>query len=837
MPAVTASRRCWFYAYEFSAIILDELHWKENSWPHLISPRAQFCAALATICEHGLNISCDGKWLHASVIALRTASPNHSNDEPFKLLQARLANLNAETNARLFWIVDAFLQSYHEEKRPWYRIYDITRWHTDDQFSDFQLIPERDLPWIRQALSDTSRDADERSLLLEMVKLSALPANLSKDALESVKLLIEDNATLLQAFNDWLRPVAKSAELIQMEKESEDRQKKAEQKTKDAYASWVQFWHEISNQPEQAFSDEKQFDTCWNLWQAMFVDQHNRRSSDWNRHLIERQFSKQITDIFRLALMRIWRQDHPTLPSERAEGERNTYLTRWLLGLSGIYAEAEDPDWARKISGDEAQLAARYALLELNDFPLWLNGLASTHPLAVADVIGKELAWELKRTEDYSSTLQKIHHSSPKLATLLSLHLIDWLAKYEIQTLNQAQMTQVATKIRRSSAIIAQHADGATKAKLIVICKQRLAQPTPSEIRNAWLLALLHLEPDQCIAAIESEFAQIEPGPYSAAVICLAQLFGDFGKSVNISQESFTPPMLLRLAKLAYRHVREEDDISHEGTYSPGPRDNAQDARRTILQAILDAKGESAWRVKLEMAGDPLFASFKDRIRAVADENWALEIDADVCDENAVREFEMKSEIPPMTNEAMFSILMDRLADINQLLLLDASPRSAWANIDQESNMRNAIVEKLDHLSNGIYSVHMEGITADGKETDIRLQATGASYQAVIELKLADGRTAKDLLDTIEQQLVKKYLAPETRKAGVLVFTLAKDRNWDHPETKQKIGVEELIALLQAEAERVQEALAGEVLVGVHFLDLRPRLPTEATAKKKKTKP
>jgi hypothetical protein len=39
--------------------------------------------------------------------------------------------------------------------------------------------------------------------------------------------------------------------------------------------------------------------------------------------------------------MHIWRNDFPSLPSERPEDQRNRYLSRWQLGLAALYAEAK----------------------------------------------------------------------------------------------------------------------------------------------------------------------------------------------------------------------------------------------------------------------------------------------------------------------------------------------------------------------------------------------------------------------------------------------------------------------------------------------------------------
>ena len=175
----------------------------------------------------------------------------------------------------------------------------------------------------------------------------------------------------------------------------------------------------------------------------------------------------------------------------------------------------------------------------------------------------------------------------------------------------------------------------------------------------------------------------------------------------------------------------------------------------------------------------------------------------------------------------MFAIMKDCLSDLDDLLLRDDSPREAWAGISSEKIMRREIARELSYSANGIYKVDQEAVTADEKETDIRLLSTSSDYEAVIELKLADRRTARDLRDTIERQLVKKYMAAENRRSGSLLITLARNRNWEHPESGTRIGIDELISLLQSEAGRIQESLGGAVSVDVHFLDLRKRLPLE----------
>ena len=134
---------------------------------------------------------------------------------------------------------------------------------------------------------------------------------------------------------------------------------------------------------------------------------------------------------------------------------------------------------------------------------------------------------------------------------------------------------------------------------------------------------------------------------------------------------------------------------------------------------------------------------------------------------------------------------------------------------------------ELSYAANGIYKIDQEAVTADEKETDIRLRSTTSDHEAIIELKLGDGRSAKDLRDTIYNQLVKKYMAPENSRTGCLLITLSKNRKWENPDNGQRIDLDELMLLLQAEIERVQEMMANAVSLSIHLLDLRTRLPVE----------
>ena len=802
------------------ALVSERLGWNEERH-RIMSEGQHLCGALAATCELGLDVTQDDRWLHAGALALRLHDPDHGGNEPVRSLQERLGNLDAEGNARLFRVEDALLQSIRKANGPWAR---LARIAVHD--GPVQLRPDRDLDWVCEALGDTTRDAGERAMLLEAAIRLVPDRQARKQHCEGLRPLVADQPELTDRIDDWLKSSKSEKELRRWEKRHAKRKRKEERRKAKARASWVEFWREVADRPEDAFSQEKGGDTAWSLWHAMSRDGEDSRSSGWNRRFIVEHFDEETADRLRRTLMKVWRDDCPSLPSERPKEGRNTGFVHWQLGLAGIHAEAEDPDWARKIGDTDARRAARYALVELNGLPQWMEALADAHPDAVDRTLGNELSWELSQApgkNGHSRLLQGIVHAPAGVARLFLPRLESWLGAGG-DTVNDADdATGMTERVRQVTRAVLKHGDDAATATLLETAHQRLERQEPHSPRLVWLSTVMRIDPPTGVAMLEERVAAVEPTERSEAVAWIASLFWDREDAADLGDARFTPQLLLRLVRLAYRHVRVADDAQHEGTYSPDVRDDAERARNNIVTGLLNAKGEEALAAKLEMAADPLCAHFKDRILAMTEENWAQEIDADGHGEEDALLLDRYGEAPAKTNEAMFALMKDRLSDLDDRLLMDSSPREIWAEISKERLMRRAISGELERTANSIYTVVQEAVTGEEARTDIRMRSATSTHEAVIELKLGENHTAKALRDAIECQLVKKYMAAENRRAGALLVTLAKEANWTHPDEERKIRADELLALLREEAERVEAASCGAIRVCVHFLDLRPR--------------
>jgi hypothetical protein len=817
-----------------TALVTTGAEWRNEKWPHTRTQRPDLVMSLIATCVRLFRLNrISPELFKSSVVALRFTKERDIDDALAKELRAFIAAASGVDREVAMWAEDAFLQSLHKQSDAWHRLYELTHQGA------IRLSPDKDSAWVLARLANPHEPRDRREMMLHAAMIDLSQRDQDHIAyLNTLKSHVADDANLTQMIERRQMPSKDAEKIRRMEEQSAERRRRSEAKDAQARSSWVKFWREISEKPDAVFDPSRSDVTAWNLWRAMERSGENSRASGWNRRFIERQFGTTVADRLRAALMQMWRKDKPTLRSERPERERNTYLVKWQLGLAAIAAEAEDPLWATKLTDEQAELAARYAPLELNGFPSWLDALVAAHPAAVDAVLGNELSLSLREPLEHAEAtifLQNVSYAPPRVAALFEPRIVAWLDEtrgVKVDNSGEAfnRLSQVIETLMRSE-------NPDTLNHLQELAKAELANGFQSPFARVWMPVLMQLSPDAGVDALEKGLSTITPSARGPGVVWFATLFAQDsrGATVDLRRKEFTPKLLLRLARLAYQHVQTVNDAHHEDSYSPDERDHAERARETILNVLLAAPGSDGWAAKIELANDPLMQGFKHRGIAIAEERAAEEADAVRMTEAEVVALEQYGEAPPLTRDAMFSLLRDRLGDIDDLLLQEESPRVLWASITDENMMRKELARTLRHAANGQYIVDQEATTADEKETDIRLISTAAAQKGTVELKIGEKyRSAAVLRDTIKGQLVTKYMAAEECRAGCLVITLANDnRTWKHPDSSAKLDFPALIEFLNEEADRVAAEFGGTIRIMVKGIDLRPHLPTEKQAKKK----
>jgi hypothetical protein len=812
-------------------LVMEDVQWS-SQLHQPISGRDYLIPALTAACIREWQ---EGKTssglVGASIHAVRLPNRHYDADDRKHELRAILSEISAADREAAFWMDDELLQRLHPAKNGRSRV------SASALDPGLDLDQAKDWDWISAALADTDRPLEDRELMLEAA-IWISHGDHWREQVASLRPSVGAEPALLAILEQRIEPPKRNPAWEKMERDRKKRRKQAERRDARHHASWLKFWSEIAENPDQLFSEKRGFTTAWNLWRVMERTGENSRASGWQRPFIEAHFGREVADKLRQTLMKAWQKDRPTLRSERDPTEKNTYLIRWQLGVAAIAAEAEDPAWAQKLSIEEAELAARFATIELNGFPTWLDSLASAQPLAIDSVLGAELALELTEpaiSQSFSMLLQNISHATPVVAERFVSRLRDWLETTRGAISGNEDQVVGAERLSRVIEILLKHGGDDVARRVSAMAAEQLGSSLPLSYAKAWLPTLMRLRPAEGVDRFERILDALPIEQAGEAVGWFASLFSPHrNSSVSLGDPNFSPEMLLRLVRLAYQHVRYDADLRHEGSYSPGVRDNAQDARSALVSALLAKTGADAWEAKLRLAQDPLCAHLKDRLFALARERLAEEMDDIALDYDQLAVLDQHGEAPPSTRDGMFTLMRDRLDDLDDLLLGDTSPREGWAAFTDERILRRAVAHELRQAANGAYTVDQEAATADEKETDIRLRSTCGPQEATIELKIGEKeRSARELRRALREQLVMKYMAAEACRSGCLLISVATDRTWHHPDTAQQITFGELIALLNAEAEKIVLEMGGEIRLLAKGLDLRPRLPREKGAKRR----
>lgn len=771
--------------------------------------------------------------LHASVLALRASEAATSFGKGNTELRLLLSELPLDLRRQIFEAdLACCIALFKAEREAQYRhvrlVYEGVLSHT----------PEKDREWVLGALSESEATADCRAVLLQLA-VHLLPVRGDEAEFDAIRRAVADSPALVTQLNKAIENTKPSERFLRMQEEQRKREEQQRRKVASQRDDWLAFWSEVANRHALALAPGRLNSTVWNLWLVLRKKERGGDEGRWDRAFLERHFGHEVTNDLRRGLMAYWRSMKPSVRSERKEGAKNTYLVVWSIGLMGIYAEAEDSAWATSLSSDEAELATRYALLELNGFPSWLVSLAEAHAARVERVIGEELNDELAefpgKERWYSMLLQGLRYGPAQLARLLQSRLVAWLSGCGEELMRLPHSESCESKLDQVVRVLVTHGDNSVRGMLEELAAEQVEAAGNGPFLFFWVPVLCHLNPTRGVAKLLEILDGLSVEPKGVAVRVIGGLFNEQRTEGSTDWGSvLTADSLLKLTIAIYHHVRPEDDHVHDSVYSPDYRDHAEDGRRYVFEAFMQTSGPEAMRAKLELATHPIFGHLRDRIAALAQERLAAEVDSSIAEMSELAGLLEGRDLPPKTGADMAQLLVDRLDDLQELMLRDTGPRAAWAIVNDENTLRPAIARELEVAARTAYTVDQEAVTVDGKETDIRLRAV-SGHQATIELKVGEkSRSGKDLRDTVEDQLVKKYMAHRMARTGCLLVTVSDPtKRWQHPETKSRIDRFQLQELLVAAAQAAQQRLGGDARVMARVLDLTPRLATEAKAASK----
>jgi hypothetical protein len=824
-------------------IVLDGMQWSRTSYPHYQSSRPDLAELLAAVCmrllaSQGLGLCVET--LAACLIAVQASNPNLTDHGAVGGLRDLASKWPPSLRRVAYAAGQALLVGIHGQDDP------FDRHIAFDQAGLLQLSPAKDAEWVMNVLGSPEESPWLRAGALEAALQGiGLPAAPAATRLRKIASAVDDLPCLLAQVESLLQRRKEDPRIRTMQANQTRHRIQQEMNEANRRDGWRTFARKILEKPAAFFAPDKAQTAAWNIWKVMRKVETTQGGAGWNRAFVERELNPSIANQLKAALRNTWRREKPSLPHERPADGRNATQLGWAMGNTALAAESEDAGWATKLTKEEAALAARYIPIELNRFPPWLPDLVHAHPAPVRAILIQLVDDELKRLNDageHPTTLQHLEYGNAAVRELVMPHLEAWLTANAKQLAARSTPIQPTYGCQRLARLVLEHGSSRAHTTLLRLSLKALARPAIGGWELLWFHVAFTLNPAAATPILETRLTHYPVGRLGEGAQLLAGLFGDRHESMQVGArgEAFTPALRLRLTRLAYTHVRREDDWERRPRYDSGAGRNAREAaqhgRDALLGALLDAEGPGAWEAKVALAADPLIGTFADRARALSLAHEARVAEGAPLAPVQVQRALHGTVVPPATREQMFALLSHRLDELEDMLKSDASPRETWARTRIERELRRLIAHELETMAHGAYTVIQEAVSADEKETDIRLLSTSSAEAGVIELKVGENASGADLRATIQDQLVRKYLQPEHRRAGYLVVTVGSDEGWLHPESRQRLDADGLRQLLSEEAARVEQAMRGQVSIGIRVLDLRPTLAIERPSRRRSRK-
>ncbi|EXB49425.1 NACHT domain-containing protein [Acinetobacter sp. 1000160] len=493
------------------------------------------------------------------------------------------------------------------------------------------------------------------------------------------------------------------------------------------------------------------------------------------------EFGQEVAQAYRDSAIQFWRVYKPKLHSEEALKKHSTPCDL-IFGLIGLELEyKKDPEFYKKLNSEEITNALRYFSWELNGFPSWLEKFYKVFPNEVVEAINKEVVWELGSSDpeadhNYNHVLHDLIYHAPWIHTDIAHRIFDWLK--ENSKLLHKDTYRYAVQILLNSDI--------QESDFSLLAQQKINELSLPVHKSWWYALYVDCDPEEGILSLTTwlESLVIEDA-IQASQVFICQLMGKRdsinGKAGNNKFKEVK--YLKKLYSLMHKYIKLDDDIerANSGVYSPGLRDDAQEARDLIFTYLKEVPSAESYyaikdllkehpsgnrRIWLEKTAHNIALSCGDS------EPWSIE---------QVLQFEALGDIKPKTHKELFDLALLRIIELKDWLENgDDSPWLTWQRAEKETEMRNLIAGELRKKAQSKYSISQENELANSQRTDIRLDNPTVNSPVPIELKILDKDwSGTDLCERLRNQLVGDYLRERTTGCGIfLLVSQSTNKNW-----------------------------------------------------------
>jgi hypothetical protein len=732
-----------------------------------------------------------------------------------------------ELNHALFWFnVNAVRRHLDQENHG--RLTDYGQAFVHNHYWRFT---EKDFGKLLEDIT-IKPDLDDRLVALSLAFQLYREMGRGRVRRQALKKAVKGAPMLEERLNIFLKPSPMSEEVKRIRRSITDSKKRQKQREKKE-ANNREKWREQLQMNKSILRDTSIASSggIWNSTLYLLHElQEKQGSSDDNMQNWEGlipEFGQDVAEAFRDGCINYWKEYCPKLRSEGIENP-NSIPYAVIIGSIGLKMEARHiPDWPNNLSKNKAKLACHYAMLDINNFPNWLQRLHAVFPDIVEAMFLEEIAWEFSQydRDDYCHyVLSKITYGSSWLIPKIGNRILTYLQDYEPRhddTLNKA----IGIVLSNS---------GLDQAAFVRIAKSKIEMSLSPSRKALWLAGWMCVDANGALETLRSVLANLISFEDATkfSTLFVISLLGDGRVDVQREYQDFIrPEILFSLIKLMHTYIHISDDIHRVGIgiYRPELRDNAQRARDRLFELLRDIPGKETYlammNLSIDTADEPMreWYAVSARRRAAADAEAGPWISEDIA------HFTEEAERAPQNHRELFDLSVSRLLDLKaELEEGDTSLAIILQPIQDETKHRLAVAGWLRDRSRGRYSVPQEEELADGTKPDIRIHGCGFDGPVPIELKIVDNSwSAVDLVERLRNQLCDQYLLDIRSNCGIfLLVFLGKKKFWKHPNSGNNLDFSELVQFLKEEAKEAavnKDKIESIEVIGIDLTRRNPR--------------
>lgn len=674
----------------------------------------------------------------------------------------------------------------------------------------FGYIPNlhlEDLSWLLQDATTKQKTTDGLLAINASMKLWVKNGR-QVEILEQINGAVQTNRELREIVSEWLRPHNQSQEEQESFRQIQCMKLAENERQAAIDLSWQELVKDLRSNPDQLRhlpppTSKKIDNRLYSIWCLLNKENENKgRYAIEDLSLLEPILGLSVIEAAKEAFIKFWRAWRPHLRSAYPPNERNSTYVIDLIGLVGISIEAKDnPVWASSLSNEEAELAASYATLEINGFPIWFSALATAKPSAVKKVLAQEIISELNHASSnyHCNLLETIQYGSDVIIQIIAPILLDEFK----------QRVNLPLHALDSLLNIVSRVADKEDPSFLSLAIARFDEACQNDIGVSYLIPVFALQPNVALIELDKKLGLMMSFEEQAELVqtFLSKTFGEHFRQQNIDLTALPFDVIKDLVLKAYKFIQVGEDNRRPNlmAYSPGERDNAQWIRDALFGQLTNIPGRATFNMLIRLSQMPDFPIPPKWLKTFAFERAAKDSESKAWLAKEFFDFEKDFDTIPHICEDLQRVAIHRLEDIQHSLLNnDFTQGSTLATLSNETAVQNWIADRLRLMQGRAYSVEREPHVVREKKPDIRLRAkTSPDASVAIEIKIIDNLSLKDMKKALEEQLCDQYLREQSARHGILLLVYQKPKKRGWKKEGKWLTLEEVVQLLEELAVKI----------------------------------